>query len=60
MSKHAKKLCLGQEVARFSEAAKRERQGDNLTGKQNSSMTVRKSCAYDLASLPLGDLITQM
>ncbi len=28
------------EVATFGEAAKREQQGDNLTGKQNSSMTL--------------------
>ncbi len=53
MSKHAKTLCPGREVARFSEAAKRERWGDNLTGKQNSLTTVGKSCAYDLASPPL-------
>ncbi len=40
MSRHTKTLCPGQEVARFSEAAKREQQGDTLTGKQNSSMTL--------------------
>ncbi len=40
MSEHEKTLCPGCEVARFGEATKRERQGDNLTGKQNSSMTV--------------------
>ena len=60
MSTHAKTLCLGQEVAWFGEAAKREQQGDTLTGKQNSSTTIGTSRAYDLASLPLHDLITQM
>ncbi len=40
MRKHAKALCQGQEVARFGEGTKRERWGDNLTGKQNSSMTL--------------------
>ncbi len=40
MSKHAKTLCLGWEVARFGEATKKEQLGDNLTGKQNSSTTV--------------------
>ncbi len=37
VSKHAKTPCLGWEVARFGEATKRERRGDTLTGKQNSS-----------------------
>ncbi len=37
MYRHAKTPCLGWEVARFSEAAKREWWGDNLTGKQNMS-----------------------
>ncbi len=34
--------CSGLEVAMFREAAKRERRGDNLTCKQNSSKAVRK------------------
>ena len=40
MHRHAKTPCPGWEVATFREAAKRERQGDNLTGKQNSSTTI--------------------
>ncbi len=60
MSTHAKTLCPGWEVARFSEAAKRESQGDTLTGKQNSSTTLGTSHAYNLASVLLHDLITQM
>ncbi len=43
MGRRTKTPCPGREVARFSEAAKRERWGDTLTGKQNSSMTVGKS-----------------
>ncbi len=40
MHRHAKTPCPGWEVATFREAAKRERRGDNLTGKQNSSTTI--------------------
>ncbi len=43
MRKHSKTPCLGWEVPRFSEATERERQGDDLTCWQNSSMTVVKS-----------------
>ncbi len=43
MSKHAKTLCPGWEVATFREAEKRERQGDTLTCKQSSLRTVGKS-----------------
>ncbi len=38
MHRHAKTPCLGWEVSMFREAAKRERRGDNLTGKQNVSL----------------------
>ncbi len=53
MSKHAKTPCPGREVATFGEAAKREQQGDTLTGKQNSSTTVGKSrCGLPRSGLP--------
>ncbi len=43
MCKYAKKTCPGWEIAGFSEATKRERQGDTLTCKHNLSMTVEIS-----------------
>ena len=53
MSKHAKTLCPGQEVARFGEGTKREQWGDNLICKQNSLMTLGKSWSGQPLSLLL-------